>query len=155
MPRGKAHPPELRASAEALLLAGHSQAEVCDHTGLDASVIYRWAKALGDRLPKVAIEIASKKTETETDLIMGYFRAALRAMTSQAEVFGDPTYARSQNVRDLAISHGVLGDKLAGIASTAQALGLIGPRPDSPDALPAGAASAASSTGVDATPSPG
>lgn len=147
MPRGRAHPPELRASAEALLLAGHSQAEVCDITRLDSGLISRWAKHLAPQLQQVA----AKKEESDADLIMGYFRAALRAMISQAEVFGDPAYARSQNVRDLAISHGVIGDKLAGIATTAQALGLIGSRTDSPDALPAGTPAITPTSGVDAT----
>jgi hypothetical protein len=126
MPRGKAHAPEVRANAEGLLMAGHTQAEVCGLTGLDPSVIYRWATALGDRLPKLATPVASKKVESDSDLIMGYFRAALRAMISQAEVFGDPEYCRTQRANELAIAHGVIGDKLAGIATTAQALGLLG-----------------------------
>lgn len=129
--RGKAHPPEIRSQVEALLLAGRSQSDVCAQTGLDSGLVSRWAAGLGDRLQQVA----ARKKETYSDLIMMYFSAALRAMAAQAEVFGDPNYCRSQDADKLAIAHGVMGDKLAGIATTAQALGLIGPAAE-PAALP-------------------
>lgn len=132
MARGKAHPPELRASAEALLLAGHSQAEVVSITHLPQRTVSHVAARLGPQLAQVGLQ----KKEAYGDLIMGYFSAALRAMTSQAEVFGDPDYCRSQDADKLGIAHGILGDKLAGIATTAQALGLLGPPAANP-ALPA------------------
>jgi hypothetical protein len=40
-------------------------------------------------------------------------------------VFGDEHYCRAQDADKLAIAHGVLGDKFAGIATTAASLGLI------------------------------
>ena len=132
MPRGKAHPPELRASAEALLLAGHSQSEVCEVTRLPKATVSGIAGRLGDRLELVR----TKKLATDADLIMGYFRGVLRALTAQTEIFSDPVYCRAQDADKLAIAHGVLGDKLAGIATTAQALGLLGTAPDSNGALP-------------------
>jgi hypothetical protein len=132
MTRGKAHPPELRARAEALLLAGKSQSDVCDATRLPKQTVSRIAAGLGDRLGQIGTE----KKEAVNDLIMGYFRAALRAMISQAEVASDPEYTRKHDPDKVAILHGVIGDKLAGIATTAQALGLIGPQAADP-ALPA------------------
>ncbi len=123
MPRGKAHPPELRASAEALLLAGHSQSEVVGLTRLPPRTVSHIAARLGDKLAQVGRE----KRESYGELIMEYFSAALGAMISQARVVGEPDYVRSQDSDKLAILHGVMGDKLAGIATTAQALGLIGP----------------------------
>jgi hypothetical protein len=146
MTRGKAHPPELRANAEALLLAGHSQSEVCSMTGLDSGLVSRWAARLEPRLQQLAV----KKTESDAELIMGYFRAALRAMTSQVEVAGDPDYCRSQDADKLAIFHGVIGDKLAGIATTAKALGLLGSDSPTQPALGAGVVS----EDVDATRAP-
>ncbi len=131
MARGKAHPPELRASAEALLLAGHSQADVCGITSLPQRTVSHIAAGLGAKLAQVGL----KKQESDADLIMGYFRGVLRALTAQTEVFGDPEYCRTQDADKLAIAHGILGDKLAGIATTAQALGLIGNPPPDP-ALP-------------------
>lgn len=122
MSRGKAHPPELRAQAEALLLAGHSQAEVCEATGLEKSTVSRIAARLSPKLQQVATE----KRATAGELIMEYFAAALRAMISQAEVASEPDYIRAHEPQHVAILHGVIGDKLAGIATTAQALGLIG-----------------------------
>jgi hypothetical protein len=149
MSRGRAHPPALRASVEALLMAGKTQAEVCAATGLDSGLVSRWAGKLEPQLQQVAVE----KKEVYGDLIMGYFTAALRAMTSQAEVAGDPDYCRTQDADKLAIFHGVIGDKLAGIATTAQALGLIGTRADFHEALPDGALAQAEA--VDATSSSG
>jgi len=121
--RGKAHPPELRASAEALLLAGHQQWEVCDITRLPKATVCRLAAGLGDSLKQVGI----KKQESDAELLMNYFRGVLRAMTAQTEVFSDPEWCRSQDADKLGIAHGILGDKLAGIATTAQALGILGP----------------------------
>lgn len=81
--------------------------------------------------------IATKKEPADADLILTYLRTGLRAMIVQAEVFADPVYCRAQTAADLAIAHGVLGDKLAGVAATAQAMGLLTPA-QSFDALPAG-----------------
>lgn len=134
MPRGKAHPPDVRASAESLLLIGKEQWEVCKITGLSKAVVSRIAAGLGDQLERVG----TAKREAYEDLIMAYFSAALRAMTTQAEVLGDPEYVRAHDPDKNAIAHGVMGDKLAGIAATAQALGLIGhPPSDVQPALPA------------------
>jgi hypothetical protein len=133
MTRGRAHPPELRASAEALLLAGKTQSEVCSITGLPKQTVSRMAAGLGEQLGL----IGTAKKEAYGDLIMGYFSAALRAMISQAEVAGDPEYCRKHDPDKVAILHGVIGDKLAGIATTAQALGLIG-TPSADPALPSG-----------------
>lgn len=88
--------------------------------------VSRIAAGLGSQMEQVG----TRKKETYSDLIMGYFSAALRAMTAQVEVLGDPDYCRSQDADKLAIAHGVMGDKLSGIATTAQALGLIGPTAD-------------------------
>lgn len=132
MTRGKAHPPELRANAEALLLAGHSQAEVRGKTGLPKATVSRIAAGLGERVERVGTE----KRESAGELIMAYFETALRAMVSQAEVASEPDYIRRHDPDKVAILHGVIGDKLAGIATTAQALGLIGPQGADP-ALPA------------------
>src|SRR5437588_6112514 len=127
MPRGKAHPPELRASAEALLLAGHQQWDVCEITKLPQRTVSHIAARLGDRLALVGL----KKQESDAELLMNYFRGVLRAMTAQTEVFSDPEWCRSQDADKLGIAHGILGDKLAGIATTAQALGILGPAPAS------------------------
>jgi hypothetical protein len=127
--RGKAHPPELRASAEALLMAGHTQSEVCGLTKLPKATVSGIASQLGDRLELVRTRKNDDSREDYRELLVGYFSAALRAMTNQAEVFGDPDYCRGQDADKLGIAHGILGDKLAGIATTAKALGLFEPPP--------------------------
>ena len=122
MPRGVPHSPELRAQAVAAVLAGASVAQVAAQLKLDKGLVSRWVAA---GLQSVATE---KKELRDTELIMAYFRAALRAMIAQAELFSDAGYCRTQDADKLAIAHGVLGDKLAGVAATAQALGLVGPQ---------------------------
>lgn len=137
MTRGVAHPDELRAQVIAMVVAGTSITEAALHFNLDKGLISRWVHAAGLQL------VATKKVDSDTELIMGYFRAALRAMTSQAEVFGDPVYCRGQDADKLAIAHGVLGDKLVGISETAQALGLIALAPDARPAFELGSADSA------------
>lgn len=128
MTRGRKHPPDVRAAAEGLLLTGKPQTEVCRITGLPPRTVARIATGISDQLA----EIGNRKKDDYGELIMGYFAAALRAMISQAEVLGDPDYVRSHDPDKVAIAHGVIGDKLAGIATTAQALGLIGAAPANP-----------------------
>jgi hypothetical protein len=59
------------------------------------------------------------------ELIVEYMVVGLEAMIAQARVFGDPEYCRRQDAGALAISHGVLTDKLTGIAATAKTLGVV------------------------------
>lgn len=120
MTRGVPHPAELRAQVVAAVLAGASIAQVAAQFNLDKGLVSRWVQNNG--LQPVATE---KRTDLQA-LIARYLEVGFRAMIAQAEVLGDPEYCRTQSANDLAISHGVLGDKLAGVAATAQALGLIG-----------------------------
>jgi len=120
MTKGVPHPAELRAEAVAAVLAGMTLAHAALQFNVDKSVLSRWVSA-AELQP-----VATVKRPDLQDLIAHYLELGFRAMIAQAEVFGDPTYCRSQNASDLAIAHGVLGDKLAGVAATAQALGLLG-----------------------------
>jgi hypothetical protein len=120
MTRGVPHSDELRAQVLAAVNAGSSIGQAARDFGLDKGLVSRWVASLQP--------IATQKRQpTDTDLIMQYFRAALRTLIAQTEVFGDEQYCRSQEADKLAIAHGVLADKLVGVAATAQALGLIGP----------------------------
>ena len=119
MTRSQPHPAELRAEVVAAVRLGGTVADVAREFGLSKQTVSRWAIEDGGTR-------GTQKTEFTVELITEYLNAGLRAMIAQAEVFGDPIYCRSQNASDLAIAHGVLGDKLAGVAATAQALGIIG-----------------------------
>lgn len=122
MPRGVAHPPELRAQVVAAVLAGTTVAQAAAQFKLSKQTVSRWA---------AEHPVGTVGTEKKSDLqalIARYLDVGFRAMIAQAEVLGDADYCRTQAANDLAISHGVLGDKLAGVAATAQALGLIGSR---------------------------
>jgi hypothetical protein len=118
MTRGVAHPPELRTDVVNAVLAGMPIREAARQFGLDPTLVSRWVAA-------GVAGIATQKNESDAELIMRYFRTAIRAMITQAEVFGDEHYCRAQDADKLAIAHGVLGDKFAGIATTAASLGLI------------------------------
>ena len=122
MTRGVAHPPEVRAEAEELLLEGLSQAEVCRRTGLPAMTVNDLARKLGSRL----VEVRTRKKAYDLDLVMDLYRASMRAMIAIATLYADDAYARQYEPDKLAIAFGVMGDKLAGVATTAHALGLIG-----------------------------
>jgi len=120
MTRGVAHPPELRAQVVAAVLAGMSVMQAAKEFHLDHGLVSRW-------VANPVQPLAREKSQPDSELIMTYFRSALRAMIVQAEVFADDEYCRRQDADKLAIAHGVLGTKLAGVSETAQALGLIGP----------------------------
>jgi len=121
MPRGVPHSPELRAQVVAAVLAGTTIAQAAREFGVSKSLVSQWSQS-GVRTVRT-----EKKEVSDSGLIMSYFRTAIRAMIVQAEVFADDGYCRSQDADKLALAHGILGTKLAGIAETAQSLGLIGP----------------------------
>jgi LPS sulfotransferase NodH len=123
MTRGVAHSAELRTQVIAAVLAGMGISEAAREFGVDKASVSEWvSRARVGLFPTL-------KNESDADLVMRYFRTAIRAMITQAEVFGDEQYCRAQEADKLAIAHGVLGDKFAGIATTAASLGLIGPTP--------------------------
>jgi hypothetical protein len=118
--RGVAHPPELRAQVIAAVFAGMTITEAAAQFNVERSLVSRWVAA---GLQPVA---QKKKVPALEDLIVEYLLTGLRAMIVQAEVYADERYCRTQDADKLAIAHGVLGDKLAGVAATAQALGIVG-----------------------------
>jgi len=122
MTRGVPHSPELRAQVIAAVLAGTSIAQAALQFGLSKSLVSEWASA-DFSVRTVRTEKISPPLE---QLIREYLLTGFRAMIAQAEVFSDPAYCRTQDADKLAIAHGVLGDKLAGVAATAQALGIAG-----------------------------
>lgn len=139
MTRGVAHPPELRAEVVAAVLAGMSIVQAAAQFNLDKGLVSRWVSAAGLQ------PVATEKRPDLQQLILDYLALGFRAMIAQTEVFADPDYCRRQDADKLAIAHGVLGDKLAGVAATAQALGFFAagpedpalPDPGGPDAAPA------------------
>jgi hypothetical protein len=118
MTRGVAHSPELRAQVIQAVASGMLIREAAREFDLDPTLVSRWVSA-------GVAGIATRTKESDAELIMGYFRAGFRAMIVQAEVLGDRNYCLAQDADKLAIAHGVLGDKLAGVAATAAALGFI------------------------------
>jgi transposase-like protein len=81
MTRGVAHSPELRAEVVNAVLAGASIREAARQFGLDPTLVSRWAAA-------GVAAIATQKTESDAELVIRYFRTAIRALITQAEVFG-------------------------------------------------------------------
>jgi hypothetical protein len=120
MTRGVAHPQELRAQVVAAVLAGTTIMQAARQYGLSKQTISDWLQVDDVRT------LRTQKIDDLQTLIERYLEVGFRAMITQAEVLGDPEYCRRQEADKLAIAHGVLGDKLAGVAATAQALGIVG-----------------------------
>jgi hypothetical protein len=118
MPRGVPHSLELRAQVVAAVLAGTSIAQAAAQFKLDKGLVSRWVQSA-----EVAT-VATEKSDGLQSLMLRYLYVGLQALITQAEVLGDPAYCRAQSANDLAIAHGVLVDKLAGVATRAEALGI-------------------------------
>lgn len=116
--RGVAHPPELRAEAVAAVLAGTSIIQAAKQYGLSKQTVSRWVAERPDGT------VGTKKSDDLQSLMLRYLEVGLRALITQAEVLGDPAYCRTQDANQLAIAHGVLVDKLAGVATRAEAMGI-------------------------------
>ena len=118
------HPAHIRAEAVAAVLAGEPLSDVARRYGLPKGTLGNW---MADVDPQGLERLRTLQKRPSLDQLIGdYLVIGFRAMISQAEVFSDPAYCRSQDADKLAIAHGVLGDKLAGVAAAAQALGFLG-----------------------------
>ncbi len=60
-----------------------------------------------------AAGVGARATQKEEigELLIGYLRANLSALTQQAKVFADPEWLQKQSASELAVLHGVQTDK--------------------------------------------
>lgn len=101
--RGKAHSPDVKAQAIALLLAGASVSEVMRATGLPQATVSTYKAEIPedqfDRLRAV-------KGEQLDEKVYDYMVTNLKSLQAQAEVAGDPEFLRKMSARELAALHG-------------------------------------------------
>ena len=51
------------------------------------------------------------------DMILTYLRASLYSLTQQAELMADRDYLSAQDIKDIAVAHGIMADKTIRILS--------------------------------------
>lgn len=78
--------------------------------GINPNTVRRW-KSENNVTSIAAIIDRSVKKERIGALLVEYLEANLNALIAQAYVTADPNYIVKQSAEDLAILHGVLGDK--------------------------------------------
>jgi len=116
MPRGVAHPPELRAQAVAEVIAGASLSEVARQHGLDKALVSRWVAAVATvatdqraralREPATLEDLLYDLVEQHTLTLRAQLQAAARAewleKQSAAELAGLLVAERDTLIRLLA-----------------------------------------------------
>jgi transposase-like protein len=101
------HDDATRAAVTAALLTGQSVSSVADEYNLPRGTVAYWKGQLSNPISE-----ASPNAKTEIgDLLLGYLRANIAALTAQQEVFADKTWLRKQPANELAVLHGVSADK--------------------------------------------
>lgn len=107
MPRGQAHPKDVRAHAIADLISGDGVALVAERYDVPIPTVKEWQRsARRNRL----VDDPQKKA-TLGELVYGYLETNLRALATQAQFSCDEDWLRKQDADSLAILHGVLADK--------------------------------------------
>jgi transposase-like protein len=103
MPRGKAHPPEVKAAVLAALMSGQGISKIAEDMDIPSRTVEEWAK------DSEFAEVRGKKDISE--LTYGYLDALLSCLTKQATHASAENYVSKQSASDLAVLHGVMADK--------------------------------------------
>src|SRR5262245_12973150 len=101
MPRGVAHPPELRAQAVAAVLAGAALAEVARRYGISKGTLGTWLAEQEVRTVRTPNARARTRDEL-AELIYDAVAATLRSLTARAEVTGRADWIEKQSAAELA-----------------------------------------------------
>ena len=102
----KAHSDDTKAAVMAALLAGQGVGQVAKEFHLPKSTVSRWNSE------KPAVPLDGTQKREISDLISGYIRTLLEALTAQAEFTKDRKWLSGQPANELAVLHGVQNDKL-------------------------------------------
>jgi transposase-like protein len=135
MPRGIAHPPELRAAVVAAVLAGSSVATVARQYGLDRALVSRWTTT-GRHDATVATDQRARDVDLG-ELILGLIGEHITTLHAQLQATARPEWLAQQSAGDIAelvaTERDTLIRLLAGLRPVSD------PAPASDDALPGGA----------------
>lgn len=102
-------PDEVKAAALADLALMSPMAVAAKH-GLKFGTVRSW-KSRESPLTLSLQHVATQKRERIVALALEYLEASFNAQIAQAYVTSNPNYINRQPANDLAILHGVLGDK--------------------------------------------
>lgn len=103
-------PDEVKAAALADLIL-LSPATVAAKYGIKPATVRGWKSQEQPALMAVDPNVITLKKAKIGALMLEYLEASLNAQIAQAYVASDPNYINRQPASDLAILHGVLGDK--------------------------------------------
>lgn len=107
MASGKAHPPEVKASVMAALLAGQSVTEVAAEYAIPEGTVKTWRRQL--RAENI-LDQPEKKDELG-GLLIEYLRENLTTLAAQSRHARNPEWLQKQPASELAVLHGVIADK--------------------------------------------
>lgn len=109
MPRGVAHEDRVRAAALADVLVGMSLTAAAAKHQVSKATLIKWRNDAG-----LHGGVEPQKTRDELgELLAGYIRANIAALTAHAEFAKKEDWLIKQSAADLAVFDGVLFDKLA------------------------------------------
>lgn len=112
---------ETKAAVMAALLSGQSVGQVAAEYKLPKGTVSTWKRKI-EGIPQVG---SPAQQEEIGELVLGYLRAILTALTKQAVHFGDKSWLQNQGASELAVLHGVSADKALRLLEA-----LEGPRGD-------------------------
>jgi len=142
VPRGVAHPPELRAQAVAAVLAGSALAEVARRYGISKGTLGTWLAESEVRTVRTPVARARTRDELAA-LIYDAVAATLRSLTARAEATGRADWIEKQSAAELAQLAATDWDRIIRMVSGFR------PVEPSPAGLPTAAAAAPGTAGDD------
>ena len=97
--------PETKAAVMSALLTGQSVSSVAREYDIPKGTVSGWKKEV------IKPTNPTQKNEEIGELLVGYLRENLKALTAQAEQFQDKDWLREQSAESVAVLHGVMTDK--------------------------------------------
>src|SRR5215469_2916914 len=103
MPRGVAHPPELRAQAVAAVLAGAALAEVARQFSVSKGTLGNWLAAHNASVGTVGTpRAAARDPESIAELILDLIATHVTTIQAQLQAAARPDWLEKQSAADLA-----------------------------------------------------
>ncbi len=115
MPRGKAHPPEVRAAVVAALVTGAATGEVCREFGVSERTAQEWRDAAvgSSRLVRVTGDEARTRRELDLEELVGNLvSSSISALVAQAGFAAERDWFTAQDASGIAEYRGVEFDRL-------------------------------------------
>jgi transposase-like protein len=115
VPRGKAHPPEVRAAVVAALCTGAAFSAVCDEFDVPYRTAKDWldAAAASSSLVRISGDEARTRRELDLEELVGRLvSSSIEALVTQAGLAAERTWFAAQDAQGIAAYRGVEFDRL-------------------------------------------